>query len=217
MVESALPIITSFEEAAVGTLAHGTVSRIWPDRGVFVEFYGGIGGFVPLKELSVVPVRSAAVACTDGQVVRCRVLSQRHADKRLLLTLLTLDESHSTRTSASGLAAASALDVRAGSFVDGVVTQVAPNFVYVRLALERQSDAESSVVGVLQLAHTADVTEAQRLPAMGARLTGLLVLRIDSARVVLSQKPLLVVPPCAPTRCRPRRRRCKVGTVLRGS
>jgi hypothetical protein len=46
----------------------------------------------------------ASVACTDGQVVRCRVLAQRHADKRLLLTLLTLDESRATRSSASGLA-----------------------------------------------------------------------------------------------------------------
>jgi rRNA biogenesis protein RRP5 len=200
IVDSTLPVIASFADAVPGTVTHGTISRVWPDRGVFVELCGGIGGLVPMRELSMTPVTNAASLFHEGQAVRCRVLNARAEDQRLLLTFLTLDESRATRSMSTGGNAGVAFDslgIAPGVLCAGTVSQAAPDLVYVRLDLSPSAPSDASVVGVLHRNHMSDVVlrePREPLPAVGARVENLLVLRIDNARVVLTQKPSLVVP-----------------------
>jgi rRNA biogenesis protein RRP5 len=197
IVDSTLPVIASFADAVPGTVTHGTISRVWPDRGVFVELCGGIGGLVPMRELSMTPVTNAASLFHEGQAVRCRVLNARAEDQRLLLTFLTLDESRATRSMSTGGNAGVAFDslgIAPGVFCAGTVSQAAPDLVYVRLDLSPSAPSDASVVGVLHRNHMSDVVLREPLPTVGARVENLLVLRIDNARVVLTQKPSLVVP-----------------------
>lgn len=44
-----MPIIASFEDAVVGALAHAVVTKLLP-KSILVTFYGGVKGFVPLRE-----------------------------------------------------------------------------------------------------------------------------------------------------------------------
>lgn len=53
LVESDLPIIGSFEDAAVGALAHAVVTKLLP-KSILITYYGGVKAFVPLREATCV-------------------------------------------------------------------------------------------------------------------------------------------------------------------
>lgn len=49
LIESALPILSKFEDANVGLVTHAVVFKV-TDKGLQVEFYDGLKAFVPLQE-----------------------------------------------------------------------------------------------------------------------------------------------------------------------
>jgi rRNA biogenesis protein RRP5 len=49
LIESSLTIISKFEDARVGLVTHAVVFKI-TDKGLHVEFYNGLKGFVPARE-----------------------------------------------------------------------------------------------------------------------------------------------------------------------
>lgn len=49
LIESSLPILTKFEEAAIGLITHAVVFRV-TEKGLQVEFYNGLKAFVPSRE-----------------------------------------------------------------------------------------------------------------------------------------------------------------------
>lgn len=56
LLETSLPLITSYEEAAAGAprlISHGVVTSIQPGLGLIVTFYGNVRGLVGEKELKL--------------------------------------------------------------------------------------------------------------------------------------------------------------------
>jgi rRNA biogenesis protein RRP5 len=54
LVESSLPAITSYQDAAAGAptlVSHGFVTAVRPGKGIVVTFFNNIFGFVSDKEL----------------------------------------------------------------------------------------------------------------------------------------------------------------------
>jgi rRNA biogenesis protein RRP5 len=49
LVESALPVLTSIEEAKVGMITDAVVYRV-VDKGLIVRFYNNLKAFVPSRE-----------------------------------------------------------------------------------------------------------------------------------------------------------------------
>lgn len=53
LINSELPIVTTFADAQVGVVTHGTVSKIM-EKGVLVDFFGGIRALIPAGEAACV-------------------------------------------------------------------------------------------------------------------------------------------------------------------
>lgn len=66
LVTSELPIIAEFEDAKVGVVTHGTVSKIM-DAGIIVDFFGGLRALVPSKEAAYVHSSRMTLLTTDAQ------------------------------------------------------------------------------------------------------------------------------------------------------
>lgn len=133
LVNSTLPRIGSYADAAPGSYAHGTVETVKPSS-IVVSFLNGVRGVVFGSEL-----RATLGAAWDsdpqscyaaGQTVRVRVLRAEPAQRRLILSMLTAEEAAAkpaiTGSAAAGSAAASfppgaAVALRVGEVVRGAV------------------------------------------------------------------------------------------------
>ncbi|KAI0027317.1 nucleic acid-binding protein [Vararia minispora EC-137] len=77
LVESDLPLITSFEEAKVGMITHAVVFRI-AERRLQIEFFNNVKGSVPIQE-AIEGSGNLTDAFTVGKPIRVRVTAV-HAD-----------------------------------------------------------------------------------------------------------------------------------------
>ena len=50
LVDSVLPIVASIDEVTIGSLAMGVVIKVL-EKGILVEYIGGLKAFIPKKEL----------------------------------------------------------------------------------------------------------------------------------------------------------------------
>ncbi|OZJ03378.1 hypothetical protein BZG36_04497, partial [Bifiguratus adelaidae] len=85
IVNSDLPIISSYEEATPGKSTHGVITSV-RDNGCLVTFYSDVHGFVPLAELSETYIKNPHEHFKVGQVVKCTVLTVQPAEGRLRLS-----------------------------------------------------------------------------------------------------------------------------------
>jgi rRNA biogenesis protein RRP5 len=191
LVESALAVVSTLADAQPGTLTHAVVSKL-VRAGVFVGLYGGLSGFIPLRELSVERVSDAATVCAVGDVVRCRVLGVDDSTRRVLLSLVVSDEAQ--RAVEEARSATSALvgvvDLNAvltrgcdvGSFVDGAVTALDDESVTLELQIGPADDSVRVSTTMLR-AHLGDTDAAATTSlAVGDVLRELLVLRVAGGR-----------------------------------
>lgn len=49
LLESTLPLLTTFDDAKIGTLTNAVVFKVAP-QGLQIEFYNNLKAFVPIKE-----------------------------------------------------------------------------------------------------------------------------------------------------------------------
>ncbi|CAL8332402.1 unnamed protein product [Merluccius merluccius] len=91
MLESTLPVVSSYREAKPGLVCHGFIVSI-KDFGCIVRFYNEIKGLVPLAELSSEPVVNPEEVFYVGQVVKVKVLQCEPEKERLLLSLKAVVE-----------------------------------------------------------------------------------------------------------------------------
>lgn len=69
LVESDLPVVSSIEDATSGTITHAVVFKNL-DKGLLVEFYNNLRGFVPQREIkyaSETPCRCTLLTSTQRQ------------------------------------------------------------------------------------------------------------------------------------------------------
>lgn len=67
MIESTLPIIQSYSDARVGSVAHGSIVCV-RKFGCIVRFYGEVKGLVPVQQLSTEHVTDPEELFFVGQV-----------------------------------------------------------------------------------------------------------------------------------------------------
>ncbi|XP_060027377.1 protein RRP5 homolog [Erinaceus europaeus] len=91
LVESQLPLITSYANAKPGLQTHGFILRV-KDYGCIVKFYDGVQGLVPKHELSAEYVPDPEKVFYVGQVVKVAVLNCEPAKERMLLSIKLLSD-----------------------------------------------------------------------------------------------------------------------------
>ncbi|XP_015722403.1 protein RRP5 homolog isoform X3 [Coturnix japonica] len=85
LVQSKLPILSSYEDAQPGLITHGFVVCA-REFGCIVKFYNDVKGLVPVNELSSEPISCPDKVFHDGQVVKVMVLNCEPQQGRLLLS-----------------------------------------------------------------------------------------------------------------------------------
>lgn len=55
LLGSKLPILSDYAAATPGMKAHGVISNVNNDHGLFIAFYGGVSGLIGVQELGLVP------------------------------------------------------------------------------------------------------------------------------------------------------------------
>ncbi|NXU47566.1 RRP5 protein, partial [Turnix velox] len=85
LVQSKLPVLSSYEDAEPGLITHGFVVCA-REFGCIVKFYNDVKGLVPKNELSSEPISCPDKVFHEGQVVKVMVLKCEPQQERLLLS-----------------------------------------------------------------------------------------------------------------------------------
>ncbi|RKP26790.1 hypothetical protein SYNPS1DRAFT_13679 [Syncephalis pseudoplumigaleata] len=88
LVQSDLPVLTSYADATVGAFVQGYVTAVKP-FGCMIGFYNSVRALCPLRELSETTLDNPQQHFQVGQPVRCRILSVDPAHERLRVSLRT--------------------------------------------------------------------------------------------------------------------------------
>ncbi|KII94182.1 hypothetical protein PLICRDRAFT_122174 [Plicaturopsis crispa FD-325 SS-3] len=116
LVESKLPILSHFEDARVGMVAHAVVFKVG-DKHLVVEFYNHLKAIVPSRETDDVSVGALSTAFPVGKVVKVRIISTDPETGRLTASIRQAASTFQpTVTDISG--------IEIGNIVAGVVTQI---------------------------------------------------------------------------------------------
>ncbi|KAL1925395.1 uncharacterized protein VTP21DRAFT_278 [Calcarisporiella thermophila] len=86
LVESEFPLLTSYAVAAPGILTHGVITGL-RDSGCVITFYAGVKALAPIAELSETFVDHPSDIFSEGQVVKCRVISCEPEKERMRVSI----------------------------------------------------------------------------------------------------------------------------------
>ncbi|KAM3913083.1 protein RRP5 homolog [Leptodactylus fuscus] len=91
MINSTLPILTTYHDAAVGLVTHGFIWSMKPS-GCIVKFYNDVQGLAPIRELSSEYIASPEDIFCRGQVVKAKVIECDPEKKSLILSFKSIGE-----------------------------------------------------------------------------------------------------------------------------
>ncbi|XVE75785.1 hypothetical protein DITRI_Ditri12bG0120500 [Diplodiscus trichospermus] len=178
LVKSKLAIISSYADATEGLITHGWITKI-EKHGCFVRFYNGVQGFAPRSELGLGPGYDPSAMYHVGQVVKCRVTRSTPASRRINLSF----QMKPVRISEDDV-------VKLGSIVSGVVEELTPSAVVIRV------NSKAHLKGAISNEHLADHHERATLLKSvlkpGYNFDQLLVLDIEGNNIFLSAKYSLI-------------------------
>ncbi|KAI9816738.1 MAG: rRNA biogenesis protein rrp5 [Phylliscum demangeonii] len=183
LVNSDLPVITSYENISSGVRSSGTIINIIPS-GAFVQFFGPVRAYLPISEMSESLIEDPTTHFRIGQTVNVRVVSvDPDAEKMLVSCKDPIVFGSDQQLALHGL--------KVGSLVNGTVTEKASNEV--RLQLEG-----SQLSAILHVGHLSDGSDRRNERAMkeiriGQSFRDLVVWDKKEARglIVLTNKPTL--------------------------
>lgn len=112
LIESTLPVLTSIEEAKVGTITDAVVYRV-VDKGLIVRFYNDLKAFVPSREASDYSnkLKDMFVA---GRVVKVRILTVDLNPPRVVASIRQASSSKAVKVT-------DANDITSSAVLEGVV------------------------------------------------------------------------------------------------
>ncbi|RMX67697.1 hypothetical protein DD238_001480 [Peronospora effusa] len=189
LLASELPILSSFEEATMGFIAHGFITKI-AEYGVIVTFYNNVYGLVPMGVLQQAGITNLEEAYVLGQVVKARVTRCDAGKKRLMLSFDTTSKSSGNKPTA---APESATKLVGTTISNVMITDVESTCFRVQT-----KDGMEGVLPFVQLTDfprdTSLVDEiVKRFSAGDVILEPLLVVSEESDGILtLSKKPLLL-------------------------
>ncbi|RLN88089.1 hypothetical protein BBJ28_00025248, partial [Nothophytophthora sp. Chile5] len=189
LMTSELPILSSYEDATMGFITHGYITKI-ADYGVVVSFYDNVYGLVPMALLRQAGIENLEEAYVLGQVVKARITRCDVAKKRLMLSFDTTSSSSSGTPTAAPETASKLI----GTTVSNVkVTDVEPTCFRVQT-----EDGVEGVIPFVQLTdfprQTSLVDELVKRFSTGDVITEqlLVVSQASDGVLTLSKKPLLL-------------------------
>ncbi|GAA5986306.1 hypothetical protein JCM10908_003698 [Rhodotorula pacifica] len=113
LLTTELPIITRPEEAKVGIVSHGTVTKVL-EKSVLVDFFGGVRALIPAAEAAegFTNVQDLARLFPLGKVIPVRIISIDSSSGRIVASARQAGEpSASTLSAASSSASIESLDI----------------------------------------------------------------------------------------------------------
>ncbi|KUF99434.1 hypothetical protein AM588_10010720 [Phytophthora nicotianae] len=189
LLSSDLPVLSSFQEATMGLIAHGFITKIG-EYGVIVTFYNNVYGLVPMAVLQQAGIENLEEAYVLGQVVKARVTRCDPNRKRLMLSFDTTSNSSSNKPTAA--------PETASKLVGMTITNVKITDVETTCFRVQTKDGMEGVLPFVQLTdfprNTPLVDEiVKRFSAGDVISEPLLVVSQESDGVLtLSKKPLLL-------------------------
>jgi rRNA biogenesis protein RRP5 len=174
---------TNFSKLAVADQSPGTITKIIP-TGAWVQFYGNVRGFLPVREMSEAFIKDPTEHFRVGQVVNVHIISIDHEGDRMLLSCKDPNSLSNERQEKFN-------NLEVGQLVDGSIIELGKEVISLEL--------DGGVQGHLRLEHLTDGSYKKNANALakmraGMKLQSLLVLqKIDRSRTVrLTNKPSLV-------------------------
>ncbi|KAG8794803.1 rRNA biogenesis protein rrp5 [Ceratobasidium sp. 428] len=178
LLESTLPILTSFEDAKVGMVTAGVVQRI-EGRFIIVDYYGGVKALVPLNELTDTKVSSTAGLFTIGQVVKTRITSVDQDAHKITASIRQAAPSFKAPVDVSS--------VQVGNSVSGTITAVHDDNTVLNLA---EPKGALALLSLSNLANARGTTVPQLRASIeiGEEIEELTVMsvNVDKALVIVS-------------------------------
>ncbi|KZT52546.1 hypothetical protein CALCODRAFT_441411 [Calocera cornea HHB12733] len=146
LLNSDLPIIAKLEDAKPDMIADAVVFKLLAS-GALIMFYGGVKGFIPLREASDTYVKSMDEVLKTGQSVKVKVLSLNAEEGNILA---------SVRQAQSGYrpAVPDVEDIAIGSTVEGEIKEVQA----VNVVLSLQPRGQTALVSLANLASRRNTT-----------------------------------------------------------
>ncbi|KAG1699146.1 hypothetical protein DVH05_014063 [Phytophthora capsici] len=189
LLSSELPVLSSFEEATMGLIAHGFITKI-AEYGVIVTFYNNVYGLVPMAVLQNAGIENLEEAYVPGQVVKARVTRCDAKKKRMMLSFDTTSNSSSSKPTAAPETAA--------ELVGQTITNVKITDIEATCFRVQTKDGMEGVLPFVHLTdfprHTSLVDEIVKRFSVGDVVSEpLLVVSQEADGVLtLSKKPLLL-------------------------
>ncbi|KAJ1555710.1 Protein RRP5, partial [Cladochytrium tenue] len=203
LVSSSLPIITSLEVAKAGMVTDGFIVCI-RDYGCIVSFFNNVKALVPIGELAERFITDPTDHFTNGQVVRCVVITVNPEQKKLVVSFKRASDPE-------GLTFRDMSQIKVGQILAGRVLSLMPDNALVELE-------PSLVRGLLPKEHLSDhLAHTDKLFSTlkeGQYFAELLVLEVHEKkfRAIVSAKPLLIHHAKAATR----KAQLELGDILPG-
>ncbi|EJU00095.1 U3 snoRNP-associated protein Rrp5 [Dacryopinax primogenitus] len=167
LLSSDLPIIAKLDDAKQGMVADAVVSKVLPS-GALVMLYGGVKGFVPIREASEGYIKSVDEILKPGQAVKVKVLSVNTEEGNILASLRQAQPSY--QPAAPGV---DVEDIAVGSNVEAEIKDVQA----INVVLSIQPGGQTALLSLANLANRRNTTvEALRLSLVpGTVLSDLVV------------------------------------------
>ncbi|ORX93442.1 nucleic acid-binding protein [Basidiobolus meristosporus CBS 931.73] len=187
LVNSQLPIVKSYSDAAPGVSTHGVITSVKP-TGCIVTFFNNVKALAPLPELSDSFIKDPTTHFNVGQVVKCRVLTVDPEREQLRVSFKSEASSAIAREERNTDMSAVAL----GEIVSGKVTSLLQDVVH--LILE-----PTNIRATLPVAHLSDhlgsiLKSITGSIKVGDTISDMVVYAKNEQKSVamVSRKPLLV-------------------------
>ncbi|CEG39975.1 rrna biogenesis protein rrp5 [Plasmopara halstedii] len=188
LLASELRVLSSFEEATIGQIAHGFITKIG-EYGVIVTFYNNVYGLVPLAVLQQAGIVNLEEAYVVGQVVKARVTRCDPVRKRLMLSFDTTPNSSGNKITLTPIA---------GDLVGTTIANVKITDIE---ATSWRVETQDGMVGVLPFVQLTDFPRdtslvdkiVQHFSAGDVIAEPLLIVSQEpDGSLMLSKKPLLL-------------------------
>ncbi|KAJ7655010.1 hypothetical protein DFH06DRAFT_1201338 [Mycena polygramma] len=185
LVESALPVISTLEDAKVGTVVHAVVFKVF-EKHLMVEFFNNLKAVVPAKEVSETSVSKLSESFPMGKVVKVRIISFEPEQGRIVASVRQASANFDVTTDISA--------VEIGNIVEGTVSEIhADNAI-----LTLHPSQVRALVSLNNLANHRKLAVAQLrvLLKVGERLDDLVVVtrNVEKSFVIVACKPKAKAP-----------------------
>ncbi|XP_028827320.1 protein RRP5 homolog [Denticeps clupeoides] len=176
LMETVLPLFTSYSESRVGRISHGFVVAV-KDFGCIVRFYGNVKGLVPRGELSSEPVVVPQKLFYVGQVVKVKVLKSDPEQEKLLLSFKAVVEGESDNPK---------FHFEIGKKVEVKVLSKVPNGLEVAILPE----GTPALLPTMHLSdHVSNCTMLWEALQDGDVISDLVTLSCSNQTIILTKKP----------------------------